>query len=530
MDPSSEDLLPRIDKLQLPKDPQQPQQPEQEDDGPQFAPNSHYLGHIEVDSAYDTDGDSTYSATFDTSTSITSSVTNYMFENGRRYHGYKGGRYMIPNDEMEMDREDMKHHISMLMLEGRLHLAPIPKLPQRILDVGTGTGIWAIQIADIYPSAEVIATDLSPIQPTWVPPNLKFEIDDAEAEWLYDANSLDLVHLRYMAHAIRKWPILFEQAQRALQPGGWIEIVDWHFIPASYDNSLPKDSQIQAFYDVMADAARKVGLDFGIAHKLRGMIEEAGFANVREEIFDLPMGPWPKDPRLKEIGMFQQIQVTEGLSGIAMGLLTRVLGWTTQEVEVWLVGVRNEMRDRSVHSFWKMHVVYGQKAQGHYSEPSAAEEPELEFPGIRTVSPQQQAPPAETMDEPMLDAPDTALALHTHQAQVTAPPEQPIFTQHSAPYETIPTQATQPNQSLRSSSVIPTSAPDHDMSIQEHIAPTDPNTSEAPMIDVTPAPTDTGSGIDAEESQPHEEPSDLPSLGTPRAQRPPLQRPHSAFY
>lgn len=39
-----------------------------------------------------------------------------------------------------MDREDMKHHISMLLTEGQLHLAPISENPQNILDIGTGTG------------------------------------------------------------------------------------------------------------------------------------------------------------------------------------------------------------------------------------------------------------------------------------------------------------------------------------------------------------------------------------------------------
>jgi hypothetical protein len=34
----------------------------------------------------------------------------------------------------------MKHHISMLITEGQLHLAPIGSNPQNILDVGTGTG------------------------------------------------------------------------------------------------------------------------------------------------------------------------------------------------------------------------------------------------------------------------------------------------------------------------------------------------------------------------------------------------------
>lgn len=40
-----------------------------------------------------------------------------------------------------------------------------------------------IEMADEYPSAQVLGIDLSPEQPTWVPPNCKFEVDDFELEW-----------------------------------------------------------------------------------------------------------------------------------------------------------------------------------------------------------------------------------------------------------------------------------------------------------------------------------------------------------
>lgn len=60
---------------------------------------------------------------------------------------------------------DLEHHIFLLLLDGELHLAPV-KTPQRILDLGTGTGIWAIDVADKYPEASVIGTDLSPVQPS----------------------------------------------------------------------------------------------------------------------------------------------------------------------------------------------------------------------------------------------------------------------------------------------------------------------------------------------------------------------------
>jgi ubiquinone/menaquinone biosynthesis C-methylase UbiE len=74
---------------------------------------------------------------------------------------------------MNTDRQyrlDLHHEMMRLLWNDKLHESPLDK-PHRILDIGTGTGIWAIDMADQYPMAEVIGTDLSPIQPQWVPAN-----------------------------------------------------------------------------------------------------------------------------------------------------------------------------------------------------------------------------------------------------------------------------------------------------------------------------------------------------------------------
>lgn len=65
----------------------------------------------------------------------------------------------------------MHHEIMRSLLDDDLHRAPVGKSPQHILDVGTGTGIWAVDAADLYQTATVTGTDLSPIQPHWVPSN-----------------------------------------------------------------------------------------------------------------------------------------------------------------------------------------------------------------------------------------------------------------------------------------------------------------------------------------------------------------------
>ena len=59
---------------------------------------------------------------------------------------------------------DLQHHLCKLTLHGRSHLAPL-RNPKNVLDFGTGTGIWAIEFAEEFPDANVLGTDLSPIQP-----------------------------------------------------------------------------------------------------------------------------------------------------------------------------------------------------------------------------------------------------------------------------------------------------------------------------------------------------------------------------
>ena len=55
-----------------------------------------------------------------------------------------------------------------------------------------------------YPSARVIGNDLSAIQPSWVPPNLEFVIDDFEREWMYKPDFFDFIHARTIAGYVSK--------------------------------------------------------------------------------------------------------------------------------------------------------------------------------------------------------------------------------------------------------------------------------------------------------------------------------------
>lgn len=102
-------------------------------------------------------------------------------------------------------------------------------------------------MADAFPSAEIIGTDIAPTQPSWIPPNVSFQIDDAQLEWTFPENSFDFIHVRYMHGAIDDWHKFYAQMYRALKPGGWFQHIEPNIelrcanpaVPFGDDQSVP---------------------------------------------------------------------------------------------------------------------------------------------------------------------------------------------------------------------------------------------------------------------------------------------------
>jgi ubiquinone/menaquinone biosynthesis C-methylase UbiE len=68
-----------------------------------------------------------------------------------------------------------------MVMDDRNYLAPLSHTnpPRRVLDIATGTGTWAIEMGDEFPESQITGTDLSPIQPSYVPPNVRFFVEDS---------------------------------------------------------------------------------------------------------------------------------------------------------------------------------------------------------------------------------------------------------------------------------------------------------------------------------------------------------------
>ncbi|KAI9732977.1 MAG: hypothetical protein M1818_007410 [Claussenomyces sp. TS43310] len=317
---------------------------------------------IAVDDFDDTVSDAGYdSASLQSaSESLRSSVLDFAFENGRRYHKFREGIYNFPNEESEQDREDMKHTM-MVKLCQVLHFAPIGDNPQQILDMGTGTGIWPMEMGDLFPSATVLGVDLSPIQPTWVPPNVKFMVDDVESPWLHPPDHFDYVHSRHTVMAIRNWPKLMRNVYHHLKPGGWYEMQEIYHFPQCHDGTMPHDHPTVRYWDLISEGLAALGVDFHKTLSLSDMMRDAGFVNVTERVFHIPIGMWPQNKVLKIVGLYWRTILMDGLQPIALGPLTRGLKWKKEQVDEWLVEVQKAYMDGWVHSHMPLHIIYGQR-------------------------------------------------------------------------------------------------------------------------------------------------------------------------
>ncbi|KAB8291855.1 hypothetical protein EYC80_006637 [Monilinia laxa] len=236
-------------------------------------------------------------------------ITDYRYENGRRYHAYQDGEYWGPKDESSSDSQDLAHHMPELIIGS----------------VGTGTGIWAIEMAEAYPSANVIGTDLSPIQLLFVPPNCAFEIEDLNFEWTYPKTHFDFIHIWELFGCVVDWDVFFSETLSCLRPGGYVEILEHSVWPVSDDDTVNEKS----FFTKWGKTVTGLGEKFV----------------------------------LKELGRWNQYGLYEGVGGFMIRLLTVVGGWSYEAAQVFLAEMRKALKDENIHAYLDVTVVYGRRPE-----------------------------------------------------------------------------------------------------------------------------------------------------------------------
>ncbi|KAF5983646.1 methyltransferase [Fusarium bulbicola] len=308
-----------------------------------------------LDQNEEEDDDSALGEDFASSTaSLTSSILEYRKFQGRTFNSDKyETEYFAPNDERQKDSIDISHHYLMLLLDGKLSL--------KVLDIGTGTGIWAIDFADQYPNAEVIGTDLSPIQPDWVPPNVRFELEDATNNWTWSNDYFDFVHMRYLIGAIGDWGALFKEAFRCCKPGGFVESVEVNPIFFSDDETATGVKAVQTWNKLFREASKAFGRSFCEIEGDAELLAAAGFVDVQVTDFKVPAGGWAKDSKLRQVGQFLRATMENDLEGYTIMAWQQILGWPKDEYQLFLMDMRKALRNKKVHSYIRVRFINARK-------------------------------------------------------------------------------------------------------------------------------------------------------------------------
>lgn len=99
-------------------------------------------------------------------------------------------------------------------------LDALPAPPERALDVGTGTGNGALEIARRFPAAEVIGVDLSPAMVAQAASKITPSLADRVSFRWGDASSLPFPDSEFDLVAHNNMIPFFDEVTRVLRPGG----------------------------------------------------------------------------------------------------------------------------------------------------------------------------------------------------------------------------------------------------------------------------------------------------------------------
>lgn len=122
----------------------------------------------------------------------------------------------------------------------------------------------------------------------------------------------------------------------------------------SDDSSLPLTSLLSDWGQKFERMGATAGRPFNLFDTMRDSIEAAGFTNIQEKLYKVPIGTWARHPILKDAGRLNEEQFREGMEGYALYLLTHIGDpepMTADEVKGYLAVIRSELEEKHWHKY-----------------------------------------------------------------------------------------------------------------------------------------------------------------------------------
>lgn len=267
---------------------------------------------------------------------------------GRRYT--RGVPYILPSDGEELNRLDFQHYMLRYALKG--NFATPLRQPREILDVACGTGRWATEVAMLFPQANVIGFDVTPLSTDSSstgarPDNFAFIQGNMLEGLPFPDNTFDFTHQRLVIAALpaNQWQRQTRELLRVTRLGGWVELVEGGAV-----HGAPGVDTLNAVGNRMTE---KRGISLDSVTKLDEYLRQAGAQRVESRIIQLPVGQ--KAGRLGALAEADYLAIVTSMRGylINMGLITE------EEHNRAFAQAKEELASGSLT--WSFYIAYGQK-------------------------------------------------------------------------------------------------------------------------------------------------------------------------
>lgn len=261
----------------------------------------------------------------------------------------RGVPYILPSDTEELNRLDFQHYMLRSALRGN-YAAPLHD-PRAILDIASGTGRWAMEMASLFPQASVVGFDITAPpdagQNQASPGNFTFVQGNMFEGLPFPDNSFDFVHQRLVIVAMptNTWTTQIREAMRVTRPGGWVELVEGDLLPGG-----PGLTQLN---DLGERMSIKRGMSFTNASRIDQYLREAGAQRVERRVVYLPVGH--RAGRLGAMAETDYLAILTSVRGflISQGLITE------EQHTSALTQAQSELANGQLS--WPFYIAFGQK-------------------------------------------------------------------------------------------------------------------------------------------------------------------------
>ncbi|KAJ6436789.1 methyl transferase [Purpureocillium lavendulum] len=223
---------------------------------------------------------------------------------GRYYGNWRSGKYLFPIDSEELNRLDIFHKFFLVARENALTKCKLENLnhPARVLDLGTGSGIWAIEICEQFAESAVQAVDRNMIQPRLI--------------------------------RNKHWRTVYRNIFQHLAPDGCLEQVEIDWNPQWEEHGeVPPDSALTEWANCLLDALDLCKRSARISpHNVRSMIEEAGFDDFKEQTIKCYVNPWSPYRNERETAKWFNLGLRQGMEAMGLRPMVEHLGMSVEQV------------------------------------------------------------------------------------------------------------------------------------------------------------------------------------------------------